>query len=303
MPHNKSRLFAFLFVLVFLVCSIQFAFAQTQYYLTLEANPPYITDFDLEALTGEGWYISGETASFSAKPIVTDWSNLVQWAFIEWTTSYGEPTTLENPAELLMDGDYTFMAQYEPLSYYLNAITEPAEVQTIDNSAVSGQGWYYSGSYGIVDAKQTIISGPYRYEFIGWDGEDQYYDDEGNPVDLPGNQAAHFMDSAYVMIAHYEAFIDVTWECVFSDTARGTVLKISTNDNLFQFSTSKEDYPITQADTLLIQGNAFSIIHSDSTLNLVGLGIFDSRIDFCIAYAQDKITNQLYLLRDRIGQE
>jgi hypothetical protein len=202
-----------------------------------------------------------------------------------------------------MDGGYTFAANYGHLSYYLNVTTDPPEVQAIDPSAVSGEGWYYSGSFGIVDAKQTVMSGPYHYEFVGWVSEDQYYDEDWNPQDLPGNQAAHFMDGAFTMIAVYEVFIDVDWEHSFVDDARGTTLKISTDDGFFQFSSSGKDFAIKQADGLIVRGGLLTLWHSDSDLNIAAFAILNGSIDFCLATARDAHTGQLYLLRDKIGLE
>ena len=61
---------------------------------------------------------------------------------------------------------------YGDVSFYLGVATDPIEVLTTDPSAVSGAGWYTSGSFGVVDAKQTVISGPYRYEFLEWESDD-----------------------------------------------------------------------------------------------------------------------------------
>ena len=93
--------------------------------------------------------------------------------------------------------------------YYLDVTTDPLDVIIADPAAVSGAGIYPSGIYAIVDAKQTVFSSSYRYEFIGWEAEDQYYvydedDDEWVVADLPGNQAARFMDGGYTMVANYQ---------------------------------------------------------------------------------------------------
>ena len=102
-------------------------------------------------------------------------------------------------------------AEYR-LYYYLDASTDPPEVQTADPEAVSGMGWYRSGTYGIVGAKQTVISGIHVYEFLDWETQDPYYDEGGNPVTLPPNMAARFMDSPWTMVAQYETIIEEKWD-------------------------------------------------------------------------------------------
>jgi hypothetical protein len=273
-----------------------------QYYLTLETFPPEILAIDPETVSGEGYHPSGVLASFSAKETVTDLNAMVRWKFVRWTLGdnlYSE----QNTAEQFMDGGYTFVAEYGVDSYYLGVVADPPVVQAVDSTAVSGAGWYHSGSYGIVDAKQTVISGSYRYEFSHWLYEDQYYDEDDNPVDLPGNQAAHFMDSAYTMVAVYNVLPSVEWESSFKDSSSGNSLKISTDDKLFEFSTPEKTYPIKQADVLTVRGSLFIIWHRDSDLIVVGAGILDPRIDFCLVYIRDVQSGKTYLVRDRIGPD
>jgi hypothetical protein len=94
---------------------------------------------------------------------------------------------------------------YAQTQYYLTVTTDPTEVLTIDPEAVSGEGSYNSGNFAIVDAVQTVTSGPYHYEFTNWVGDEseEYLEyDEDN--ELTGNQAAYFMDGPRTAIAVYE---------------------------------------------------------------------------------------------------
>jgi hypothetical protein len=275
----------------------------TLYYLTLVSEPDYLAINEPSILVGEGWYSSGDEAVFSAEPLVTDWVGMVRWEFNEWTTIYGEPTSLGNPATYFMDGDYTFVADYDVHSYYLDVTTNPAEVLAIDPNAVSGAGWYSSGHFGIVDATQTIVSGPYRYEFTGWETDDNEEYEQMTGETLSGNQGARFMDSQFTMVAVYERYLDVEYEHVFNDDVRGTLLRISTDDGYFQFSTPDNDYEIKQAGNLIVLPNSLSLIHRDSEINLAVLAFPDESVDFCLAYARDVQSGQRYVLRDRIGPE
>ena len=111
------------------------------------------------------------------------------------------------------------------------------------------------------------------------------------------------MDSPYTMVAVYETFLDVNWENSFAGDSGGTTLKISVDDKYFQFSTPEKQYPIKQAETMIVRGNFLSIWHSDSDLIIAGVGILDPRIDFCLVIVRDVQTGQTYLVRDKIGQE
>jgi hypothetical protein len=303
MSKNFGKITTAILITLFLTPILNTASAQTQYYLTLETFPEDILAIDPEAVTGEGYYSSGSTATFSAKPIITDWDNLVRWEFVEWTTIYDEPISSDNPAEWFMDGDYTFVAKYEVQSYYLEVITDPAEVQAIDPTSVSGAGWHESGEYAIVDAKQTVTSGPYTYEFSEWLGTDPYEDEEGEEVNLPGNQAARFMDGPATVVAVYTVLFDVDWEASYEDSSSGTSLKISDDDKFFQFSTPEKDFPVKEADFLSVRGGFLIMWHSDPDITLAATAILNPRIDFCLCYAVDKETGETYWLRDRIGAE
>jgi hypothetical protein len=189
------------------------------------------------------------------------------------------------------------------VDYYLTLDTSPSEVLTVDPEAVTGEGYYASGSWVTIDAKQTVTSGTVSYEFVEWSTTDTSSADPEDKEELTGNQALIFMDGDRTVTAIYEKSTEVDWEFSFSDASRGTMLKISTDDNFFQFSTPEKEYPVKQAEILIVKRNLLSILHSDSDLNLVGAGIIDPRIDFCLAYVKDAQTGQMYLLRDKIGLE
>ena len=275
----------------------------TLYYLTLLSAPDYLAINDPGILDGEGWYSSGDYASFSAVPLVTDWMQMIRWEFIEWTTIYGEQTYLGNPATYFMDGDPTFVANYGVHSYYLDVTTDPIEVLAIDPNAVSGANWYNSGTFGLVEAKTTVTGEGYHYELVGWIGDDGYYDEDWNEIPLPPNQAGHFMDSPYTMVAVYELVTDVNYEHIFTDFDSQITLKISADDKYFELSTPDKNYGSRIADRLIVRRNSIEILHSDSELNLVLFAIPDYRIDFCLAYIKDKETGERYILRDKIGLE
>jgi hypothetical protein len=180
--------------------------SQTQLYLDLETDPLYVLTVDPDALTGEGYYDSGDNVTIYAKPTVIDEASMTRFDFIEWVgADYVEPEG--NTAYVFMDGDRTATARYG-VSFYLSLITDPPEVLTIDPDALTGEGWHGSGANVTIYAKQTITSGPIRYEFVEWVGYDY--------VEPEGNTAYKFMDGAHTVTAVYEEIVEVEWKVKLS---------------------------------------------------------------------------------------
>jgi len=99
----------------------------------------------------------------------------------------------------------------------------------------------------------------------------------------------------------------VSWEYIFEDTERGTMLKISTDDRYFQFLTYDKDYGIRQATTMYegyvtvyyngeyVNLPAVIIRHNDGELRL--LAYVGTDVPFCYARAIDYETGNRYMLR------
>jgi hypothetical protein len=124
---------------------------------------------------------------------------MTRYDFTGWVGA-NLPGSIGNQAIEIMDGDRTVTATYQA-SFYLNLTTDPPEVLTIDPNALTGAGWQVSGSYATMDAKQTIISGLFRYDFVEWLG-----------ADFPGqsgNQAVCFMDAPHTVTALYQKTVAV----------------------------------------------------------------------------------------------
>jgi len=58
------------------------------------------------------------------------------------------------------------------VDFYLTLDTSPSEVLAVDPEAVTGEGYYASGSWVTIDAKQTVESETVRYEFVEWSTTD-----------------------------------------------------------------------------------------------------------------------------------
>ena len=88
--------------------------------------------------TGGGEYIAGETATLEATPAANH-------NFVNWT--YGSETSTDNPLSLVVNGDITVTANFEPVQYTLIAPTNDEEKGT-----VVGAGTYAHGTEVILTA-------------------------------------------------------------------------------------------------------------------------------------------------------
>ena len=89
-------------------------------------------------VTGVGEYAEGETATLKATPDANH-------KFVNWT--YGSETSTTNPLELVVEGDITVTANFEPVQYTLIAPTNDENKGT-----VSGAGTYDHGTTVILEA-------------------------------------------------------------------------------------------------------------------------------------------------------
>jgi hypothetical protein len=172
----------------------------TQYYLTVIS--PYGTT------GGEGWYDAGTTAYATVTPLTVDVPPDVRYVFTYWS---GDASGTTSPSDsITMDAPKTAVANWKT-QYYLTVNTNPAEVLTLDPTAVSGQGWYDSGSTAIVDAVQNVdkVAGQSRYDFRSWTGAIPTGD---------GNKATVLMDGPKTAIANYQ----LQYKIIFDQTGVGT---------------------------------------------------------------------------------
>lgn len=91
------------------------------------------------------------------------------------------------------------------------------------------------------------------------------------------------------------ANIPVSWEYEFIDTKRGTVLKINTDEQLFQFIAPRKDFGIKHDPKMKVFNDFITIYYQDSQLSLNAIAM-DGRNGFCTAVVLDKQTGMVYLL-------
>ena len=152
---------------------------------------------------GVHWYDAGTVLTISATaPSVVDGE---QYVWNGWTGSGTiSYTGSNNPATdaVTMNGPVTETASWIH-QYYLTVNTNPAEVLTLNPSAVSGQGWYDSGATANVDAVQLVdkIAGASRYDFRSWTGATPTVD----------NKATVLMNGAKTATANYQLQFKITF--------------------------------------------------------------------------------------------
>jgi len=90
----------------------------------------------------------------------------------------------------------------------------------------------------------------------------------------------------------------ISWEYVFKDAKRGTMLKISIDDKHFQFIAPDKDFGVKYDAKMTQLKHVIIISYEDREMRLVATAI-DDKIDFCSAIAWDKTSNKKYLLIDK----
>jgi M6 family metalloprotease-like protein len=94
----------------------------------------------------------------------------------------------------------------------------------------------------------------------------------------------------------------ITWEYVYEDPARGTVLKISTDDKHFQFISPNKEFLVKHDPRMRITNRAIIILYKDWEIKIVTVAI-DTKLDLCVAVAWDVHTGKQYFLMDKAGVE
>jgi hypothetical protein len=92
----------------------------------------------------------------------------------------------------------------------------------------------------------------------------------------------------------------ISWEYVFKDAGRGTMLKVSTDDKYFQFTAPSKDFGVKQDPWMKILCRAGMIIicYRDSQMCLTATASVDC-FEFCMANAWDRQSGKCYWLVER----
>ena len=108
-----------------------------------------VNDPAMGTATGGGEYIAGETATLEATPAANH-------NFVNWT--YGSETSTNNPLELVVEGNITVTANFEPVQYTLITPTNDENKGT-----VAGAGTYAHGT------EVTLTANPAAgYKLLYW---------------------------------------------------------------------------------------------------------------------------------------
>jgi len=94
----------------------------------------------------------------------------------------------------------------------------------------------------------------------------------------------------------------ITWEHIFEDPRRQTVLKISTDDKYFQFIAPDKEFLVKHDPNMNVLKRAIIIHYKDWEIKVFAIAI-NTKLDFCVAIAWDGQTRTRYFLIDKVGIE
>lgn len=100
-----------------------------------------------------------------------------------------------------------------------------------------------------------------------------------------------------VMLREIGEMTTVSWEYFFEDVKRDTILKISTDDQYFQFVAPGKDFGVKYDSKMLVRCDLVVICYGDRQMRLTATAV-DGRFGFCTAIAYDKQTRRTYVLTD-----
>lgn len=135
-----------------------------------------------------------------------------------------------------------------------------------------------------------------------------YYDSDGNllgSTPLTIEQVGKAEEIQFTLIQNPDGTYSaspITWEYIFEDQIRHTVLKISTDDKYFQFIAPDKEFLVKHDPHMKITNRAIVIIYKDWEIKIVTVAV-DTKLDFCVATAWDQQTSKRYFLIDKVGNE
>jgi hypothetical protein len=91
----------------------------------------------------------------------------------------------------------------------------------------------------------------------------------------------------------------ISWEHVFEDPRRGTMLKISTDDKYFQFVAPGKDFGVKHDPKMFVKYGIIVICYGDAEMRLTATAVDNDFLHFCTASAYDKQTRKTYVLIDK----
>ena len=189
------------------VCGCIVGNYKTQYYLTVKTNPAEVSMLNTAAVSGQGWYDSGTTATVDAVQDVDKISGQSRYDFRSWTRAI--PTGVGNKATVPIYCPRTVTANYLP-QYSLTVVTDPPGLLPQPTRNPPGQSapansWWYDALTMVTLTAQTVPS----YVFTLWDINGTSQGSLVNPIIVV--MSAHFL-----VTAHYVQAPSVTISPVFS---------------------------------------------------------------------------------------
>ncbi|NIO38356.1 hypothetical protein GTO27_11750 [Candidatus Bathyarchaeota archaeon] len=150
---------------------------------------------------------------------------------------------------------------------------------------VSGSGWLATVEFLVLNIGESIlnIDDPLTKLF-------RYNPPPLPPGKEPIEPIPHTRENGY--------FFSISWEHIFEDERRDTMLKISTDDNYFQFIAPEKEFSVKHDPHMFSTDHRISISYEDSEIVLWSLAVVTPRRSFCVAIARDVETGTRYQLID-----
>ncbi|MCP8307244.1 MAG: hypothetical protein H3Z53_03685 [archaeon] len=161
-----------------------------QYYLTVTSAH--------DSPTGQGWYDSGSSATFSISLTTVSGGAGTRYVFTGWVGSY---TGSDTSHSVTMNKPITETAQWRT-RYYLTV--------TSARDTPSGAGWYDSGATAHATLTNGIVSGGTgtQYVFTGWSGDASGTGLTSNPITMnrPKTVTANWKTQYYLTVYSFHDF-------------------------------------------------------------------------------------------------
>jgi len=199
---------------------------KTQYYLTVDTNPPGI-----DSPTGEAWYDSGDTAHVSTDQHEDIVPGDSRYTFNSWTGANGTYTD----ATVAMTTPRTATANYDT-QYYLTV--------TSAHGTPGGEDWYNDGAtaYATVTPLFVPAGAGKQYAFTNWSGDATGTTSPSDPItmDAAKTATANWL-LQYLLTIYYNAGISKLY---VNGTQRtnNTIIGITPNTNVNATATTKPYY-------------------------------------------------------------
>jgi len=199
--------------------------------------------------------------------------------------------TVHSPAHILVTDPLDRQAGYDSITAsFLNNIpyTKISEYDTGPESVTIP--WPLDGTY--VIQLIGIADGPYTLNLTLSTNSSTLITQTFSGTITNGSIQTFTVDTTASSFTLY------SWDHVFKDTKRDTILRINTKDKYFQFIAPDKDFGVKYDPKMAVLKRVIIICYEDKEMRLIATAV-DDKIDFCSAIAYDKQIRKTYILIDK----